>query len=394
MRTLLSVFNSSEPNLKDLVFTIGALEGALAQTYEAGVPSNVSHDMHRPVGWARALALYLEPGLTTLAGLLSLPETVEDEQFIERSLRRELQRRYDREAEPHLSRLRERLAAQLIGDEAVILTDGVALRSPGLAARVAPDLFLSDDSRHGLVLLRDLAAEEVRPGVFVRDGLLFFAHQYFRRSLSHLNPLNEELLRLLRRHSTREDLTVTCALDPDLVGLETSLRAEHIELEYWWGPKFKPDLGEIHLGVSVHKANERDQLFFGLERTEFWWQADHEGGRSFECEEVLLEPTLGTGPDAYGCRYAHSMLDEELKTPVHLDGAIRHYDVELMLERYDKNMNEFGKSAKEYTKLWRVDGPLALDDWKELLTHHFKNNHLIGEYFGGQDDKDRGTPRS
>jgi len=75
------------------------------------------------------------------------------------------------------------------------------------------------------------------------------------------------------------------------------------------------------------------------------------------------------------------MLNDDETQPVHLDGAIRRYDDESMLRRVDQTIYEAGRNA-EYTKLWRIDGTLDVATWKELITHYFRDNWLVGEYFG------------
>lgn len=89
-----------------------------------------------------------------------------------------------------------------------------------------------------------------------------------------------------------------------------------------------------------------------------------------------------------GCRYVHSMLNPSTGLPTHLDGAIRLYNEENILERIDKknDISKCGKNSK-YIKLWRIDNDFSVSLWKELISSFYRENSLIGQYFGGIDEK-------
>jgi hypothetical protein len=164
-----------------------------------------------------------------------------------------------------------------------------------------------------------------------------------------------------------------------MVGLASTLRPR-AELEYWWGPKFNDDLSRIPEGITRHEATDDERALHGISWTEFWWYSQG-GRRTFEAEEVVNLPSGGISNTTFGCRFAHSILDESSRTPIHLDGAIRLYDEGQMLARLDCNIYQAGKKAA-YKKLWRIDGALPVGSCKELLCHYFRDNHLVGEYFG------------
>ncbi len=90
----------------------------------------------------------------------------------------------------------------------------------------------------------------------------------------------------------------------------------------------------------------------------------------------------------WGCRYVHSMLNPSTGLPTHLDGAIRLYNEENILERIDKknDISKCGKNSK-YIKLWRIDNDFSVSLWKELISSFYRENSLIGQYFGGIDEK-------
>ncbi|HCD6062537.1 TPA: hypothetical protein NDT49_004832, partial [Enterobacter asburiae] len=133
-------------------------------------------------------------------------------------------------------------------------------------------------------------------------------------------------------------------------------------------------------------ANEKEKFFSGISATEFWWHRQ-DGIQSLECEEVREKPSYGfsseRNEELYGCRYVHSMVNDKGKA-YHLDGAVRVYNEEQFINRLDVDIAKAGKNT-EYYKLWRVDGPIDISLWKRLISNFYKDNHLIGEYFLGEE---------
>jgi hypothetical protein len=380
MKQLLAVLTSDEISRYWTRFTSGALEDMLEKSWETGVPSFVSHDYHRPVAWSFTLGMHLEPGRARLTGLYLLPENEQDQKQINEGIKYDFSKRVSEAVRPHLPELQRRLEPYLAGDEVLVMPSCAALYGQGLAQKAFAKIFEAKD-KDGLIPLSLLNL--IAPGMFENDGLLLFAHPFFRRALSRLNSLSGPFFAMMRRLAERGDLDIRVALDEDMVGLSSTIQ-ENVEFQYWWGPKFSDDLSTINMGVATrHESDERQRFFHGISRTEFWWYIQDDRP-TFECEEVRDTASAGVSEDAFGCRYVHSILDPATFIPVHLDGAIRMYHTESMLERLDKNIINAGRRS-EYTKLWRIDGHLEVNVWKEVITHYFRDNQLIGEYFGGRE---------
>jgi hypothetical protein len=141
----------------------------------------------------------------------------------------------------------------------------------------------------------------------------------------------------------------------------------------------------------MHKASDADRVISGLNQTEFWWY-EQKGLKTFECEEVLDVPMYELGDDAYGLRFTHSILDPATGLPNHLDGAIRQYSFEQICNRFDSNIRDFGRNAV-YKKLWRIDGNISVESWKTLITHYYRDNHSVAEYFDGKDVSEAENPK-
>ena len=375
MDVRLATFSSDEINRYGYSIGVQALAGALEQAWE-GTPMFVSHDYHRLLGVSRPIGLQLHASRALLRGEICLATTDDDvvhaELFARRFFARKILEVDPDEKAALLALLKEAPSVNswMMRRECVTVIDA------GIAKRQFPDLFPTNDAdKRSLINISELDA--IAPGVFKIGELVVFAHRYFRRSLSQINNTNEAFLRKFIELKKNSELVVKIALDPDSLGLASSYLTP-IELEYWRGPKFDDDLTSIPVGVSVHKASERERFFHCVDRTEFFWHTQN-GTRSFECEELLDQESLGIGADAYGCRYAHSIIDDGTGLPNPLDGAIRVYDTEQYLERIDTDISKAGKKS-HYVKLWRVDGPLELATWKELVCDFYRGNPLPGEY--------------
>jgi hypothetical protein len=375
MKQILSVFNSDSVNLYGSRFTVGALYLGLFEECGRGVPLLIAHDASKLIGWSRPLALFFEPGLTRLAGIGDLAEDDNDFEWLQRFFVNRLQETLDN-FQPEIEKLRVKLQGVLQGQEKLIYTECVAFVEPGLAIRTFPSLFALQDT-DGLIPMEHL--NSLGPGVYQIGELTVFAHSFFRRSLYRLNTLNYPFLRDLQ---ALDPASGKIALDPDLVGLASTYTGGREELTYWWGPKFDDDLRSIPLGVSHHEAEETERIFFGISATQFRW-GKIGNYHVFEAEELRDVPTASSKEQTYGCRYVHSTVAEKTGHIEHLDGSIRMYSEEAMVDRIGIDIAHAGRYT-EYTKIWRVDGLIPISTWKRMLSDYFRDNFLVGEYLGAK----------
>lgn len=386
------------------VLTPGALAGGLVQAYGLGMPSLVSHDNSRPIGWTTPRVLYFEPHFTRFCGIMEVAENGEERERLRRALG-EFWQRHTGARKADVTRLRELLGEALIGDEEVLPVECTSLYSPGIARRALPKIFAAEDA-DGLVELSVL--DMLAPGIY-RAGsggeLVVFAHHFLRRSLSPLNSLNVPLLELLHDLEPTQ-VRPRVALDPDIIGLAATYRPM-LEHQYWWGPVFSDDLASIPPGVTVHGASERERFYHGVSRTEFFWYS-RKGEHTLEVEEVrdletaapradpvesMPEEQEANEPTPFGCRYAHAIVAEATGELTHFDGAVRLYTETQMVERLDHKLDQTSRD-KAYRKLWRIDGGVPVATWKRVLSDFFRDNHLVGEYLGAPQDARDGSADS
>ncbi len=384
MKTVTAVFSSNSVNRYGMIMPVPVLESCLNQAWKRPLPASIGHDIHRARGWNSTIALHLQPTLARVFGTVNYAENSKDIELVQHVVDEAIAHRVSELEKTKVDELRKRLAEQLSPNAQLHAQGCAAFYDVGLASRVFSSLFASRD-KDGLVPLRELNC--VAPGIFEKDGLLLFAHQFFRRSLSRFNTLNDPFLARLEASAKDNNLDIRIALDADLVGHPTTI-LKNIELQYWWGPHFSDKLDEIHFGVTRHEASQSECFFNAISATEFWWY-EQDGRKTFECEEIrdLDVPSMGQSGAHFGCRFIHSILDTSHCQSIHLDGAVRLYTEDLMLERVEKDILHFGRRA-EYTKLWRIDGLLPVDAWKALINDYYRDNHLVGEYFGGKEENE------
>lgn len=412
MKTVFAVMNTDRINRHGIRFPnrvmAESIETLLAscirRNLPVGTPTHKAHDRHRPIGWAVGTELHLAADMTRQIGEIRLVETPAERAQLE-ALCDLYWEAYHRESvAPYRADLEMRLQGVSLTDAEFLMTEAASVVRPGLAAEIYPRYFGGGVGvdKDGLVDMTDFleTVTELDSGVFhdrERD-LILFAHPSFRRNLSRLNFLNTYFLDIFRETAANPAFGPRLRLDSDMLGLPASARRP-IELEYWRGPRFNDDISAIPNGVAEHKASNHKRELEGIDKTQIWWKAPEsrtgaganqvQTFRTFECEELIENPSQGLGDDIFGCRYSHAEYDAERQVISHFDGAIRAYDGDAYLARIEASIDRAGKHA-QYTKLFRFDGALSVDAWKRLMTGYYRGNHLIPEYFG-EDQEEAST---
>lgn len=365
--------------------TIGALINGYIDAWSHGLPMYFNHDRTKFFGWTSLLSLYFEPNLAKLTNISLFPENDRERQQIENRMWAFQIEQY-KEQELNFSNLIDKIKDHISGSYKKYLNGCVCIYDKDIIKRVIPSITeeLDEDGLIETSKLKDLML-----GVYEKEGFTLFAHQYFRRGLSRFNVLNEPFFEVFSSISKLENVNAKIAIDFDVIGLPNTLHRT-MEFQYWWGPKFSDAFSDIEYGVTLHKNENYDSFLNPILQTEFWWYKQ-DNRKTFECEEIIDVSNIDSESEMYGCRFVHSMIDNQSDIPVHLDGAIRAYTEEKMLIRLEQKISETERDT-EYTKLWRLDGNIPPAVWKELITHYYRDNKLIGEYFNGKDEQEIEKP--
>lgn len=385
-------------NRKNHIIPLNTIINAYHDSWNRSIPMNIGHDRTKPIGVTRMTGIYMEPGKAYVTNESLIMETPEEHNRLRQYIDAY---DYDVFCEQHKSQIDELkgLLNGILSDEFKVAPIGqaVALRDKDVVKRLFPEW--TNTFKDGMVNVRELQSVYsmtdtgekgiLIPGVYKKEGYLLFAHYFFRRSLSILNTTNEEFFNVFEKVKETTDVDIKVALDLDMVGLPGTETSE-LEYQYIRGPHFDDDLGTIPEGVTCHENEHYDNVFSNILATQFYWHIQ-DGKRTFECEELCDRENVcfdDGGKMMWGCRYVHSMIEPDSGIPIHLDGAIRIYDDEQIINRIDSStdISKYGKKSK-YKKLWRIDDEIPVYLWKELISTFFRENALIGEYLGGVDEK-------
>ena len=381
MKNNIAVLGSDSLNRAGFKITLEALSKSLLDQGIEGVPSFLNHDFHRPIGWVLPYGLLIEPKISKTIGNFFYATTDEEEKLIKEKISHSVGKRYVDRCSEHIERFETLLDGHLSPNGKFYFDTCIAYHLNEIVEKVYPQLITKLD-KDGLLYLDDILAEfeYMGGGVFKnkKDPFAIFAHQYFRRNLSHFNTTNSDFLEAFFKMQKYNNVKLRIAIDNNLIGLWDTYQDYH-ELDYWWGPKFDDDIEAIPNDVTRYESDEQERLLSGIQGTEFWWKTD-EDERTLEMEEIQTLPSMGVSSEEYGCRYIHSIYNVRQKIFKHFDGAVRIYSQEGIMSRWDMPINKAGKNTV-YTKLFRIDGELALSDWKLLCIYYFRNNSLVYEYF-------------
>ncbi len=382
MKELTGVFLTDGVSRSGERFTVPALEDMLWLSYRKGNPSNVSHDIHRPIGWSSVSSLYVSHEMTYVLGKMYLPESESefDEVMRARSnfLNNQIVERINQYSNDFYTELNK---AGLLAQEGKLFSNGIVMYgAQDIVYQAFPFLSKTSFDSDGLILLSELKKhfEYKGCGVFAakKSNFSLLLHPYLRRSLSRFNNFNTGFIDKLLQ-SDSEVSPVRVRIDDAYIGYTPSYIG-NVEFEFWFGPSYSDDIMSIQEGLTTYVPDEIERFYNPVCKTEFLWE-NKDGKRQFEMEEVV-EDEMPTNKGHYGCRYMHSFYDPKTGVFDHFDGAIRIYDEDLMIERKAVNMNQMGHRS-HYIKLFRIDGKLQLSNWKGLITQYLKDNSDVYRYF-------------
>ena len=384
-------------NRKKQFISLSTILKAYRDTWERKLPMSIGHDRTKHIGYTKMTGVYMEPGKAYVTNVGTIMETSEEHEMLRKMIEVNDNQQFCEAHRDEIDLLVEKLKGVLTDSFRVApIGQAVAIKDNDIVKRLFPEW--TDNFKDGLTDIKELNSvystttdgdkRVLIPGIYYKDGYLLFAHQFFRRTLSILNSTNEEFFTSFEKLRDIPNLNVKVALDMDMVGLPGT---EHLEMEYQYirGPYFNEDLKSIPEGVTCYENEHYDNTFSNIVGTQFYWHKQ-DNTRTFECEELCDRENISFDNGKtllWGCRYVHSMLNPITDLPTHLDGAIRIYDEENILERIDSKMDisKCGKKS-EYIKLWRVDNDFSISLWKELISNFYRENSLVGEYFGGKDE--------
>ncbi len=132
MKTFMTVLNSDSVNRYGMRFAVSALESALEQSWNPGIPGFFGHDRHRPANWNVGVGVHLEPGMARLFGLIQQPENENECDQISKLCHRSISLKISEHVEPHADELLERTRSHLQGQHRWEFVECACIRNEGL----------------------------------------------------------------------------------------------------------------------------------------------------------------------------------------------------------------------------------------------------------------------
>jgi hypothetical protein len=364
-------------------FTIHALEDVLWQSFRKGTPTNISHDIHRPIGWSRMSSLYVSHEMAYVLGKIMIPETNREREDVMRARAAFLHEKIEERVNEYYNAFYTELNKNhLIVPEGKFLSNGIVMYgAKDVVFKAFPFLDKTLFDKNGLIHLSEINNHFTYKGcgVFIAKETCFalLLHPYLRRTLSRYNNFNTGFIEELMK-TDNATTPVRLRIDELFIGYAPSY-IDNVEFEYWYGPHYSDEITSIPNGLASYVPDDVERFYNPVCKTEFIWEIK-DGKRQFEMEEVAAEDMPRMENGKYGCRYLHSLFDPSTGIFDHFDGAIRAYNEDLMEERRERNMSQMGHGA-EYTKIFRIDGPIPIHQWKSLITHYLKDNQDVYRYF-------------
>lgn len=202
-------------------------------------------------------------------------------------------------------------------------------------------------------------------------------HRCLRTHYSIFNGFGRIIPYLFGYYLEKRLPSLKIALDQDRIMQKTDWHP-YCRRERYFGPKFTNDIPSNKEGQASYLLDERYRLFTNSYKTDFYWKNKKDNSFQLEIEE-LQDTRYTTTPEEICCKYIHSQYNKLESAFDHLDGSIREYNSDNYLLRINSNLRN-GEIAKK-VKLFRVDGKISFDIWKNIISSFMEYNSNICEYF-------------
>jgi len=270
--------------------------------------------------------------------------------------------------------------------EALILLSG-----NHIGISVAPNIVHAKLPR--LVYDKDkLLDGDTRRVKFRKEGVLTGGYllRYSDYLLDYNLALQGGFLELLSEFRRDSHLRVRAAINLHIV-LDADYWSPICHRVYIRGPKAPsherlsdPHFPRVATGeVTEHRRLNKDPMLermLPLEATQVMWTRKVRE-KTVQIEELVpANSSRCNTTDRVLNRYVHSIWRMDQTAFTHVDGAIRAYSKDCYGLRLGSDLRNYPGKASAYRKLFRIDGPLDVGEWSDLVSMFFFGNELVVEY--------------
>lgn len=274
-----------------------------------------------------------------------------------------------------------------------IPTIGVIARYPDLVSYLAPKLVRD---KEGLVDFRNLFQQFDKndriAGYLYSEYYVAMLSPLFRRGYcknSNWAPCFVDIF----WNVNDEDIESYILLDFDRVRLDVG-GPSYGEMDTWFGPPYKDQISEIADGATKLRPplDLEDHfvsiMFHSAYSLDVMWTS--KGNiKSFQAMEFANDTvTIDLDGETYfPVRYLHAEFDIERKTFRHFDGAVQYLSEAEYYARRDSDFRHNLKVKAQIKpiskKVFKFNGRISVEMWKEFFAHFCTGNPLVYEYFTG-----------
>ncbi|WP_288693842.1 hypothetical protein [uncultured Brachyspira sp.] len=376
---LIGIAITDEKNLYGHIIDYNELVSIYSTNYKNIMPSFLNHDHSRdPISYTKMCGMLISNkmfALTISSNFIMTENEMKNVKSIYNNFINNLiNKNWDK-----FNELILKLGDNLSNNYKKLFAYAATIEDENIISRMFPELLdkIDDD---GLIDIKEFK-DMIYPGVYKYKDFIIFAHRFFKRGCALENSFNNKLLEKLQIMSKNNLVNIKIRIDLDLIGL-IGTEQYMLEYDYIWGPKFNDDLNSIPDGETVHEFKDEEKYMYGIDKVEILWKS-RENEKIFESEEITND-SLNNSKVVFRNRYVHSIIKSDEINPFHLDGAIRQYTIDEHINRIDSRIID--NNNAEYIKLWRLDGKIEVNNWKELISTFYNENKLLGEYFNGNDE--------
>ena len=240
-------------------------------------------------------------------------------------------------------------------------------------------------------LLKIYAKKSHVGGLYYGDNYMPMAHPFFRRDYGTLNNFAPRFVeKFWELNLTKIDKFI--ALDANRVRINVD-DSMYKEFDTWYGASFSRNIAQIDNGPVVLAppfdiTDFYDDFFGNILKLDLIW-SENNGLKTFQAEELKKESVTikFDGKTYHPVRYIHAQYDLKGQEFCHLDGAIHLYLPDEFELRKCSDLNYNQKNDKQLKsrsiKMFKINGPITVDIWSELVCQFFTGDPQFYEYVAG-----------
>ncbi len=235
-----------------------------------------------------------------------------------------------------------------------------------------------------LLDITDLEINYNREWIFLKDYFIYYDDLFF--DLGIITPFVFDFFWLYKNNSDECKFKIKLNFNK-IIGKEN-----YKEFIFLWGLFFWPEFSIDKFFTKSDKVLFTRKKRLNKKFDNYFWNKIYytdfnidQRDNSFLIEEIWENKYK----DYYYNRLIHSKFNIEDNVIEHFDGSILFYDIDNLNKRKEKLLSNYPKLSCKKNKLFRIDGKLNFDGYRDLLISFYNANEMILEYFNLEEYKEK-----